>query len=187
MSPSPLSSPVSLWTVGHSTRKSEEFVTLLQAHAIACLVDVRRHPGSRRYPQFNVSPLADALRQAGMRYVSMPALGGRRQAHPNSLNSGWRNASFRGYADYMAGDEFREALDQLIVESRAQRTAIMCAEAVPWRCHRSLIADALVVKGCEVRHIMSATRSDLHRLTPFARVEGGRLIYPPASDTPSLF
>ncbi|HET9962492.1 MAG TPA: DUF488 domain-containing protein [Nitrospiraceae bacterium] len=175
-----------LWTVGHSTRPLEEFLRLLQAHDVDCLVDVRRYPGSRRYPHFNSVPLGEALGPVGIRYVHMPALGGRRRPRPDSVNDGWRNTSFRGYADYMDTDEFQHALKELIAESRARQAAVMCAEAVPWRCHRSLIADALVVRGHEVRHILSSTRWDRHQLTDFARITAGRLTYPSERD-PALF
>lgn len=175
-----------LWTIGHSTRSLAEFIALLRNHDIACLVDVRRHPGSRRYPHFNVEPLAEELARSEIRYIPMPLLGGRRSARPDSLNGGWRNASFRGYADYMDTPEFEQAFEELLSKSRTQSTAMMCAEALPWRCHRTLIADALVARGHVVRHILTYMRADLHQLTPFARVAAGYVTYPP-DEPPPLF
>ncbi len=177
---------VTFWTIGHSIRTLEEFVTLLAAHHVRCLVDVRRFPGSRRVPHFNQEPLKAGLEHAGLSYRSIPSLGGRRPTRAGSLNGGWKNASFRGYADYMQSTEFDAALGELLDIGQVLPTAIMCAEAVPWRCHRSLIADALIVRGCEVRHILSVSRWDSHHLTSFARFEAGRLTYP-ASEAPSLF
>lgn len=171
-----------LWTIGHSTRPINEFVSLLKAHGIRQLIDVRTVPRSRHNPQFNTETLAQSLARAAIHYRQAGGLGGLRKPKKDSINMGWRNTSFRGYADYMQTDEFRSALDELMVESRLQHTAIMCAEAVPWRCHRSLIADALVTKDWEVRHIMSETKADRHRLTPFATVENGLLRYPAKED-----
>jgi len=181
--------PHLIWTVGHSTRPIEDFIELLNAHGIQRLVDVRTVPKSRYNPQFNLDRLPRSLRKAGTTYLHMPQLGGLRKPKKDSINDGWRNASFRGYADYMQTDEFWEALDQLIVDSMGSRTAIMCAEAVPWRCHRSMIADALVSRGWLVQHIMSATKADEHHLTAFAVSTQGRLTYPPpgTSDKPRLF
>lgn len=167
-----------LWTIGHSTRPIGEFLALLTAHGIQRLVDVRTIPRSRHNPQFNTDPLAKSLKEAGLAYLHMAQLGGLRKAKKDSINSGWRNASFRGYADYMQTDEFWSALEDLMAESRDQRTIIMCAEAVPWRCHRSLIADALTAKGWTVRHIMSQAKADAHQLTPFAVLNDGKVIYP---------
>ena len=158
---------------------------LLLAHQISLLVDVRTVPRSRYNPQFNTDTLARSLRDAGLRYRHSPELGGLRKPKKDSVNDGWRNASFRGYADYMQTDEFLNALEMLMTESRLQPTAIMCAEAVPWRCHRSLIADALTVRGVEVRHITGLAEPALHEITPFARVEGSRITYP-APDTLAL-
>ena len=165
-------------TVGHSTRPIDEFVRILQAHGIAQLVDVRTIPKSRHNPQFNREALDASLRAAGIEYRHMPGLGGLRHAKPDSINMAWRNASFRGYADYMQTAEFRENLDRLIELADGKRTAIMCAEAVPWRCHRSLVADALMARGIAVSEIMSETKAQPHSLTPFARVEGEQVTYP---------
>ena len=166
-------------TVGHSTRPIDEFVALLVAHGVTQLVDVRTVPRSRHNPQFNGDALAASLEGAGIGYVHAPGLGGFRRAAPDSPNAGWRNLSFRGYADYMQSPEFAENLFGLIELARQDRVALMCAEAVPWRCHRSLIADALVVHGVETCEIASATRLQAHRLTPFARVRGLDITYPP--------
>ncbi|MBS0181072.1 MAG: DUF488 domain-containing protein [Nitrospira sp.] len=166
-----------LWTIGHSTRPIEEFLALLKAHGVEQLIDVRTIPKSRHNPQFNTASLSTSLKRAGLNYVHMPGLGGLRKPKKDSINTGWRNASFRGYADYMQTDEFRRALDELMAESRLQHTAIMCAEAVPWRCHRNLIADALVTRDWEVQHIMSETKANRHRLTSFATAENGLLCY----------
>lgn len=136
-----------LWTIGHSTRPIDEFITLLRAHKIAELIDVRTVPRSRHNPQFNADALAQSLQAAEIRYRHMPALGGLRKTKKDSRNTGWRNESFRGYADYMQTKEFEQAIDELMAEGRLNRIAVMCAEAVPWRCHRSLIADALVSRG----------------------------------------
>jgi len=176
-----------VWTLGHSTRPIDEFMGLLLAHQISLLVDVRTVPRSRYNPQFNTDTLARSLRDAGLRYRHSPELGGLRKPKKDSVNDGWRNASFRGYADYMQTDEFLNALEMLMTESRLQPTAIMCAEAVPWRCHRSLIADALVIRGWESLHIMSGTKADPHHLTSFAHCEKGTLTYPKPTDPPSLF
>lgn len=167
-----------LWTIGHSTRSAKAFLALLEAHAIRQLVDVRVIPFSRRNPQFHSETLARDLDRAGIVYRSMKSLGGRRKVQADSVNLGWRNAGFRGYADYMQTSEFWDALEELLALSQASPTSIMCAEAVPWRCHRSLIADAALIRGWTVDHIMSAARTDPHLLTPFARVLDGRLIYP---------
>jgi len=179
--------PPTVWTLGHSTRPIDEFIGLLRAHQIRLLVDVRTVPRSRYNPQFNTDTLAQSLRDAGIRYRHLSALGGLRKPKKDSINDGWRNTSFRGYADYMQTDEFLDALEVLMAESRLQPTAIMCAEAVPWRCHRSLIADALVIRGWDSRHIMSETKADPHQLTSFARLEKGSLTYPKPTDPPSLF
>jgi uncharacterized protein (DUF488 family) len=166
-------------TIGHSTRSLEEFLGLLEARGVEHLADVRTIPRSRHNPQFNRDGLARQLRKAGVGYTPMPALGGLRHARPNSPNGGWRNASFRGFADYMQTPEFQGGLGALIEAAARARTVIMCAEAVPWRCHRSLIADALYARGIRVEHILSATRAEPHALTAFAVVEGTRVTYPP--------
>ena len=177
--------PLRLWTIGHSTRSSEEFLTLLQSHHIQRLIDIRRYPGSRRYPHFAADALARSVSLAGLRYEEKPALGGRRTARSDSPNGGWKNAGFRGYADYMQTEEFDRALDELMTRGANERTAIMCAEAVPWRCHRSLVADALIVRGWEVTHIMGPGQVKQHHLTAFATFESGRLSYPAPSDQSS--
>ena len=165
-------------TIGHSTRPLDTFVDLLRAHRVDTLVDVRTVPRSRRHPQFNRESLPESLRAAGIGYTHMPGLGGLRHPRCDSINTGWRNAGFRGYADHMQTPEFDENLRALVDRARRERVAIMCAEAVPWRCHRSLIADALTARGIGVGHILSAERAQPHRLTPFARVEGSTVTYP---------
>jgi uncharacterized protein (DUF488 family) len=165
-------------TIGHSTRTLEEFIGLLQAHAVSRVVDVRTIPRSRHNPQFNKDSLPGSLKKAALGYVHMPGLGGLRHAKPNSPNAGWRNASFRGYADYMQTAEFKQNLAELIQLARRERIAIMCAEAVPWRCHRSLIADALLVRGIRTEDIMSPKPRQVHALTPFAKVRGTTITYP---------
>jgi uncharacterized protein (DUF488 family) len=172
--------PPVVWTIGHSTRSGDEFVALLKAHGIATVADVRSIPRSRRHPQFNSETLAAALERDGIAYVHLPALGGLRRPRPDSPNAGWRNEGFRGYADHMQTPEFAAALTALERLAAASRVTVMCAEAVPWRCHRSLLADALVARGVEVRHITGTSAPSPHVLTPFARVEGGRVAYPPA-------
>ena len=178
---------LSLWTLGHSTRPIDEFIGLLRAHQINLLVDVRTVPRSRYNPQFNMDALARSLRDAGLQYRHLPELGGLRKPKNNSLNDGWRTASFRGYADYMQTEEFHRAIEALIALGSQDKTTVMCAEAVPWRCHRSLIADALVSRGWNVRHIMSPEKASLHVLTSFAHLENGTLTYPKPTNPPSLF
>jgi uncharacterized protein (DUF488 family) len=172
--------PNVILTIGHSTRTLEEFLGLVEAHGVAHLADIRTVPRSRYNPQFNRERLAWGLRQAGMSYTHLPALGGLRYARSDSPNGGWRNASFRGFADYMLTPEFERGLAELMRIAAGARTAIMCAEAVPWRCHRSLVADALSVQDMRVEHILSATRAQAHALTAFAAVRGTRVTYPPA-------
>jgi uncharacterized protein (DUF488 family) len=207
-----------IFTIGHSTRSVEEFIDLLKKHEVQLLIDVRRFPASRRYPHFNGPALAESLSTAGIHYRHLPALGGRRPSKPDSVNLGWRNAGFRGYADYMQTKEFPEALEELMHlakrpspispahpgrdftrppracqdrpfprGTRPHPAVIMCAEAVPWRCHRNLISDALVVKGWQVSHITSASKVDHHRLTSFARVSERGLVYPAEIGQSSLF
>lgn len=176
-------SPI-IMTIGHSTRTLDEFVALLRAHGVTRVVDVRTVPRSRHNPQFNKDSLPESLSKAGLGYVHTPGLGGLRHARADSLNAGWRNASFRGYADYMQTPEFEENLEQLIELAKKDRVVIMCAEAVPWRCHRSLIGDALVVRGIETVDIMSLTQSRVHTLTPFATVSGTRVTYPTQNAEP---
>ncbi len=173
--------PVVVLTVGHSTRPLETFVELLKAQGVRRLVDVRTVPRSRHNPQFNKESFPESLAAAGIKYAHMPGLGGLRHPRRDSPNTGWRNAGFRGFADYMQTPEFEKNLGKLLGLARRQRLAIMCAEAVPWRCHRLLIADALTVRGTRVEHITSATRCSQHALTPWARVEGLHITYPPES------
>ena len=170
-----------LYTVGHSTRSFDEFVGVLKQHAVRAVADVRRFPRSRKYPHFNDDALGEALPDAGVRYVPVPALGGRRRASADSINTGWRNEGFRGYADYMQTPQFEEGLARLAELAEGTPTAVMCAEAVPWRCHRSLISDAMLVRGWEVLDIVGEASPAPHRLTPFARVEGVRITYPAAA------
>jgi uncharacterized protein (DUF488 family) len=165
-------------TIGHSTRTLEEFIGLLKTHGAAHVVDVRTVPRSRHNPQFNKDSLPEELKKAGLGYVHLPGLGGLRHAKLDSLNAGWRNASFRGYADYMQTPEFEQSLEELIQLAKQDQIALMCAEAVPWRCHRSLIADALLVRGIRTEDIMSPTRRTVHTLTPFAKVCGTMISYP---------
>ena len=176
-----------VWTIGHSTRPIDAFIDLLRAHRISLLIDVRTVPRSRYNPQFNRDTLAQSLRDAALQYCHLPELGGLRKPKKDSINDGWRNASFRGYADYMQTEEFQRALEELVSYSRNKSTVIMCAEAVPWRCHRSLIADALVSRGWDIRHIMSPEKATPHVFTSFAHVEKGTLTYPKPTDPSSLF
>ncbi|SRR5690554_5059513 len=168
-----------VYTIGHSTRPIDAFVALLREHGIATLVDVRTVPRSRRNPQFERERLECSLADAGIEYRHAASLGGLRRPTKSSTNAGWRNASFRGYADHMQTQEFVDAVDALAALAAERTPAIMCAEAVPWRCHRSLIGDALLVRGIEVIDIISETRVTRHTLTRFARVEGTRITYPP--------
>ncbi len=174
----PQGGPRPVMTIGHSTRTLEEFVRMVRAHGATLIVDVRTVPRSRHNPQFNKDSLPQALRQAGLGYVHMPGLGGLRQPRPDSPNRGWLNASFRGFADYMQTPEFAQSLEELIRLAHQERVVLMCAEALPWRCHRSLIADALLARGIRTEDIMSATRRQVHEFTPFARVRGTTVTYP---------
>jgi uncharacterized protein (DUF488 family) len=167
-----------IWTIGHSTLAVEELIEALAAHRVAWLIDVRTVPKSRHNPQFNRDTLPGALAGASIAYRHEPRLGGLREPVPDSINSGWTNAGFRGYADHMQTEDFREAIDELIELSANNRIVVMCAEALPWRCHRMLIGDALTAREHEVIHVVSASKSEPHRLTPFARVEDGRVTYP---------
>ena len=169
-----------VFTIGHSTRPLEDFIGLLQAHGVERLVDVRTMPRSRHNPQFNREALPPALGSARIRYTHMAGLGGLRRATRDSPNTGWRNASFRGFADYMQTASFRESLDECIELATHERVALMCAEAVPWRCHRSLIADALTIRGLETYEIVSTVRARRHALTPWAVVDGDDVTYPSA-------
>ena len=180
--------PRPIFTIGHSTRALDEFIALLKAHEVGQLVDVRTIPRSRHNPQFNRDTLPTVLRNARIGYRHMKGLGGLRHPRKDSLNAGWRNASFRGFADYMQTTEFEVELKKLIELAKKKQVVIMCAEAVPWRCHRSLIGDALGVRGIAVEHILSSTQRQPHKLTLFAQVNGERITYPSAEtpDLPSL-
>jgi uncharacterized protein (DUF488 family) len=169
--------PAGLWTIGHSTLPVDEFLAHLRAHGVSQLVDVRRHAGSRRHPQFNPDALRASLESAGVRYVALPDLGGRRKVRPDSPNTAWRNASFRGYADYMATPEFAAALARVAELAAAAPTAVMCAESLWWRCHRSLIADAFKAAGSVVWNIGSDGRASEHPFTGAARIVQGELDY----------
>jgi uncharacterized protein (DUF488 family) len=184
--PSQKASSLTVLTIGHSTHPLDEFVAILKAHDVARIVDVRTVPKSRHVPQYNAESLAVELPARGIDYAHLKSLGGLRHAAKDSVNIGWRNASFRGYADYMGTDEFRKGIDCLLEFAREKRTAVMCAEAVPWRCHRSLIGDALLVRGIQVEDILSATKRSPHQLTDFARASGTDLTYP-AEETLDLF
>ncbi len=167
-----------IYTIGHSTHPIDEFIRMLQAYGVTLLVDVRTLPGSRHNPQFNQEELSPSLKAHGVGYVHLRELGGRRRTTKDSINTGWRNLSFRGYADYMQTDEFRAGIERLVELARAQPTVIMCSEAVPWRCHRSLIGDALLARGFHVMDIMSETSARPHELTPWAQVSGVSITYP---------
>jgi len=169
--------PATIWTIGHSTRTLEEFLALLAAYRIEAIADVRRFPGSRRWPQFAHDRLAQSLGAHGLDYRWFPALGGRRRARPDSPNTAWRNSAFRGYADHLASAEFAEGLSALLAFAARQRTAIMCAEAVWWRCHRSIIADVLKQRGIEVIHILDLRHGVVHPWTSAAHIDNGALSY----------
>lgn len=176
------------YTLGHSIRAEGEFLALLHRHRIERLVDVRTVPRSRRVPRFNKETLQALLQKEGIAYLHYPALGGLRKAREDDrTNRGWRNASFRGYADYMQTEAFQKGIDSLLSESEGKKTALMCAEAAPWKCHRSLLSDALTARGIAVRHILSLTETKAHSLTSFARVEGSRVTYPGSEAQRSLF
>ncbi|MEA2336622.1 MAG: hypothetical protein QOE82_629 [Thermoanaerobaculia bacterium] len=165
-------------TIGHSTRSLDETVALLREHDIQLLADIRRYPGSKRYPHFASEAMATWLPEHGVAYVHMPELGGRRKPLPDSPNTAWRNEQFRAYADYMATGEFRDAVDKLLSLAESQRVTIMCAEAVPWRCHRNLVADDLTRRGIDVIHIIGSGATKVHAINPLAQVEGDHLVYP---------
>ncbi|HTS12805.1 MAG TPA: DUF488 domain-containing protein [Candidatus Limnocylindrales bacterium] len=167
-----------VFTIGHSTRSSDEFIALLRANGVARLIDIRTIPKSRHNPQFNTDTLAASLHTAGIDYVHLKALGGLRKPLRDSRNAAWRNASFRGFADYMQTPEFGEGLARAIELASEKPSALMCSEAVPWRCHRSLVADALLVRGIDVLEIVSSAAPKLHTLTPFARVRETQVTYP---------
>lgn len=168
---------LTIWTVGHSTRSIEEFNQILIRHQIKTLVDVRTFPGSRRHPQFNKAELAAALETIGIHYEHQPKLGGRRKARPDSKNTAWNNESFRGYADHMETPEFQQGIEELLKLAQLQPTTVMCAEAVWWRCHRSMIADYLKAAGVKVLHILGEKKTEEHPYTPVARIVDGRLSY----------
>ncbi len=168
-------------TVGHSNRSIEDFAGLLRAHGVELLVDIRTVPRSRHNPQFNKDVLPESLAGVGIEYRHLAGLGGLRHPRPDSTNTGWRNLSFRGYADYMQTAEFERSVAELLRLSEKRLLAAMCAEAVPWRCHRSLLADCLIARGVEVRHIIDRSEPAPHKLTSFARVDGTSVTYPPES------
>ena len=172
---------LTVWTVGHSTRPLSDFLAVLAAHRIELLADVRRFPGSRRQPQYQQPALQSALEGAGINYIWLPLLGGRRRPLVDSPNTGWRHPAFRGYADYMAGEEFATGLAELLTVASGLRTAVMCAEILWWRCHRRMIADALVSVGVDAIHIMDAGTAQTHRLSAPAHLVGGVLSYAPMS------
>jgi uncharacterized protein (DUF488 family) len=172
--------PATIWTIGHSTRTLQEFLDLLAEYGIEAIADVRRFPGSRRHPHFASDALAATLPAHGIAYRWIPRLGGRRKVQPGSPNTAWRNASFQGYADYAATAEFAEGLAELLKLAASMRTAMMCAEAVWWRCHRSIISDVLKLRGIEVVHITDATHATVHPYTSPARIVDGQLSYAPA-------
>jgi uncharacterized protein (DUF488 family) len=169
---------LAIFTIGHSTRPLDEFIEFLRANGVKRLIDIRTIPRSRHNPQFNRETLGPALRKSGVAYVHLKELGGLRHAKADSVNLGWHNASFRGFADYMETPEFQAGLARAIKLAEAKPSALMCAEAVPWRCHRSLVADALVVRGIVVWDIIGASPPRPHKLTPFARVRGMHVTYP---------
>jgi len=168
---------MTIWTIGHSTRSVDEFISVLKENGIRLLADVRSWPGSRRYPQFNRETLADLLGKTGIRYEHFPELGGKRKPKPDSRNTAWRNASFRGYADHMETEEFRKGVGRLLELAPNAFVAIMCAEAVWWRCHRALISDYLRARGVEVLHILGANNTEPHPFTSAARIVHGALTY----------
>ena len=170
---------LTIYTIGHSTRPIDEFISLLNAYGIRQLVDIRTIPKSRHNPQFMQESLEKSLPATDIRYIYMKDLGGLRHGDKDSVNLGWRNRSFRSYADYMQTDGFKTAIEELITLAEKAPTAIMCAEAVPWRCHRSLVGDALLIRGVRVLDIMSATNAPEHKLTSFAHVDGTNITYPP--------
>jgi len=180
-----------IWTIGHSTRDLADFLELLSVNRIEALADVRSYPGSLRYPHFGAEALAVSLAECGIQYVPFKHLGGRRRSRPDSPNTIWRNEAFRGYADYMETVEFRDGIDELLQLARRKRTAIMCAEAVWWRCHRSMISDYLKASGVTVEHIMDGGKNVIHPFTTAAKIKNGRLVYgaaePQAPESPGLF
>ncbi|HYM33503.1 MAG TPA: DUF488 domain-containing protein [Candidatus Cybelea sp.] len=183
--PEPAGEHLTIHTIGHSTHPLPALIALLRQNGIVRLIDVRTVPRSRHNPQYDRATLPQSLAAEGIAYAHQPALGGLRRPKPDSVNAGWRNAGFRGFADYMQTPAFENAIEQLISDARRDPLVIMCAEAVPWRCHRSLIADALTVRGIDVRHIIDAKPPHAHALTPFAKVSGQQISYP--TEAPDLF
>ncbi len=173
-----LDSPPIIFTIGHSTRPLKDFIQILNAYKVGVLADIRRVPRSKHNPQFDQETFRERLKEAGLQYIPMPGLGGFRRAHPDSKNLAWRSPGFRGFADYMESREFEENLKELLRIANQKRTSVMCAEALPWRCHRSLLADALTIRGLQVEHILSLTQSQPHKLHPCAKVVEGVLTYP---------
>jgi uncharacterized protein (DUF488 family) len=178
--------PLTIWTVGHSNRSAEEFVQLITANYIQAIADVRRFPGSRRCPQFGRDQLSEALATAQIEYLHFPELGGRRNPRPDSLNDAWRNASFRAYADYMSEPDFLHGVNRLLALARQKSTAVMCAEALWWQCHRALIADYLKARGNRVIHILSPNKTQEHPFTSAARLVNGELSYSASAQEPHL-
>jgi uncharacterized protein (DUF488 family) len=172
-----------VFTIGHSTRSLEEMIQVLNAYGVNRLIDIRTVPRSKHNPQFNQDTFPGALEAVGIQYTGMPGLGGFRKPVPGSINNGWRNESFQGYADYMQTAEFESRLLELVHFAQQDQIVLMCAETLPWRCHRSLVADALTLHGIQVVHVISQTQSQLHRRAPWAKVEGLRIFYPP-NDAP---
>jgi len=166
-----------IWTIGHSTRPLEEFLSMLHSFNIQLVADIRRFPGSRKFPQYNQEPLSASLSQNNIQYLNLKNLGGRRKAKPDSKNTAWRNAAFRGYADYMETDDFKERITELERIGLKQRTAYMCSEAVWWRCHRSMVSDYLKARGWNVMHIMGIGKEEIHPYTAAARIVNGKLSY----------
>jgi len=166
-----------IYTIGHSTHPIELFISMLQSFSIQLVADIRSYPGSRRYPQFNKDNLENSFQQAGIKYIHLKELGGRRKPLPNSINTNWRNEAFRGYADYMQTDEFKNAVAKLEDLASTQRTAYMCSEAVWWRCHRALVSDYLKVRGWKVMHMMGVGKSEEHPYTSAAKVVNGKILY----------
>lgn len=178
--------PIQIWTIGHSTRPLEEFIALLKENEIAALADVRQFPGSKRYPHFNSENLAASLKREDIEYFHFLELGGRRKVLPDSPNTAWRHPAFRGYADYMMTENFRNGIERLLALAEKKRTAIMCAEAVWWRCHRSVISDYLKAHGHEVIHILSKDKTEIHPFASAARIMDGKLSYA-ATETETEF
>ena len=172
---------MTIYTIGHSTRSADDFVALLTRAGIRRVYDIRTFPGSRRYPHFNAEVLANRLRAEGIAYEHHPELGGRRRPSPDAPPTAWRNEGFRGYAEYMRTNAFRQAIDQLMLAGNDMPTAIMCSEAVPWRCHRTMVSDALVARGVDVQHLLDA-KTTSHTLTSFAVIDGDEVHYPPAGE-----